>query len=195
MLYPSLLPADIGGVKSKGPMGYLAQKLTVPYSGLFHHFIVGDYIAEDDDYVILESINKGVTVGRLSFYDPSEVVILRRVLPFQEQNMVIRRRASVALTELGRCGYDWLLAAHLILAIPQLLLKGKKPPYRPEQFPYGRNSSYVCTEAVAYAWSKAMFPIIPKRVVPLPAAIVRSYMDGHLELIYEGTPGLLLRKD
>ncbi len=195
MKYPPLLPADIAGVKSKGPMGYLAQKLTKPYSGLFHHFIIGDYIIEDDDYVILESINKGVTVGRLSFYDPEEVVILRRVLPFQEQNMVIRRRASVALTELGRCGYDWLLAFHLMAAIPVLLLHGKKPPYESAQLPYGKNNSYVCTEAVAYAWRQAMFPIVPPGVVPLPASIVKAYHDGKLEVIYEGKEGLFLSKD
>ncbi len=195
--YPELLPGDIAGVKRKDFIGRMANKMLVPHTDLFHFFLIGDYLSWDDDYVILESISKGIAVGRLSFYNPADVVIFRRVLPedwhryyeegglqMQESPEFIRKKAAAALTLKGRARYDWLLILQLALTLPGLLLRGKFPPYQPEDLPYGRNKAYICTEAVVFAWQHVGFPIVPKHIVPVPAAIVRAVQERRLVRIY-----------
>jgi len=160
------------------------KRAITPPTQLFHFFLIGDWLPWDDDYVILESIGKGIAVGRLSFYDPADVVIFRRLLPGEIAPHLIRRRAAAELTRAGRARFDWLLVIQTAFAALGLLLRGKRPPWRPEQFPYGRNKAYICTEAVVAAWRAVGWPLVPDGVMPLPAAIVRGCFTGCLERIY-----------
>jgi len=180
--YPSLKPGDIVGVKNHGIMGKLSKNLLVPHTDLYHFLIVGDYLPWNDDYVILESISKGIAVGRLSFYRPEDVAIFRRALT--EDNELTRKKAAAALTLKGRARYDWLLILQLLFTLPYLLLKGEIPPYKPKDLPYGRNKAYICTEAVVFAWEYVGYPIISRDIMPVPAAIIEACVAGTLEQIY-----------
>lgn len=184
--YPALKCGDIVGVRKRGFIGKLMKRAISPPTDLFHFFLIGDYLPWDDDYVILESIGKGIAVGRLSFYDPADLMIFRRVVPAPDPDMIdpIRRRAAAELTRVGRARYDWLLVIQTALAALGLLLRGKFPPWTPEQFPYGRNKAYICTEAVVAAWRAVGLPLVPDNVMPLPAAIKRGLFFGILQHIY-----------
>ncbi|MBA7714692.1 hypothetical protein ES703_123723 [subsurface metagenome] len=189
-IYPRLFPADIGAVKGRGPLLWLSQNLLKPKTDRIHFFLIGDFIAWDDDYVILESIGKGIAVGRLSFYKPEDIEIYRvnlnpdiRIEPL---NRHLRRRVAAELTRVGRARYDYILYVQLILGALTLLLRGKLPPWRSEEFPYGRDRKYICTEAASEAWRAVGHPLIPKGTVPTPAAFRQALMDNKMRIIFPG---------
>jgi len=59
-----LQPGDIFAVKGKGIIGKLSSKLMAPPTDRFHFGLVWE--KADKDHIILESIAKGIAVGRLS---------------------------------------------------------------------------------------------------------------------------------
>lgn len=186
--YPELLPGDIAGVRGRGLLRWLSEHLTTPWTDRIHFFIIGDYLPWDDDYVILESINKGVTVGRLSFYKPEDLEIYRVQLPDKTGNpdaeLLVRQKAAAAMTRLGRASYDFLLYVHLFAGALNLLVHGKLPPYDPAQLPYGRNGAYICTEAANYGWRYVGHPVIPPGVVPTPAGFEKALIEGRTKRIF-----------
>jgi len=186
--YPWLLPGDIAGCKGKGLLLWLSQHLLEPSTDRVHFFVIGDYIPWDDDYVILESIGKGIAVGRLSFYKPEELEIYRVNLARDPRmrwtEMLLRREAAAALSRLGRARYDYILYIQLVLGALFLLLKGNLPPWRSKDMPYGRNRCYICTETAAEAWRAVGHPIIPEGVVPTPAAFKQALLDNKMRKIF-----------
>lgn len=187
-IYPRLRPADIGGVKGDGALRLLSENLLKPKTDRVHFFLVGDYISWDDDYVILESIGKGIAVGRLSFYKPEDVEIYRVPLSHEPGLYAVndRLRAQVAaeLTRVGRARYDYMLFVQMAIGALQLLVTGHLPPYRPSQLPYGRNKSYICTEAANYGWRAVGRPIIRFGEVPTPSGYKQALLDGKLRKIF-----------
>jgi len=196
-IYPTLYPADIGGVKGSGPLLWFSQNLIEPKTDRIHHFLIGDYIPWDDDYVILESIGKGIAVGRLSFYDPDDIEIYRVVLSRDSRlrtfNMLLRRQVAAELTKVGRARYDYILISQIAVGALQLLATGHPPPWRPEQFPYGVNQAYVCTEAANYGWRARGHPIIKPGVVPLPAGFKLALIEGRIRKIFPKPPSRIPR--
>jgi len=185
-VYPRLLPGDIAGVKGRGLLLWASQRLVKPKTDRLHFFVIGDYLPWDDDYVILESTWKGITVGRLSFYKHEELEIYRVNLDprLRGLHMELRRRAAAELSRVGRAHYDYILIIQLLLGALVLLLKGKLPPWQSGEFPYGRDKSYICTEAAAESWRAVGHPIIPKGVVPTPAAFRQALMDNRMRIIF-----------
>lgn len=192
--YPELFPGDIFGIKGRGISGWACRHLITPPTDRFHFGVVGDYLPWDNDYVILESIGKGIAVGRLSFYKPEDVEIYRVVLgqtPEQrlgklrtEEFHEVRKRAAAELTRVGRARYDYILIAQIAFGALTLLLRGKLPPWRPDQFPYGRDQKYICTEAIVAAWAGVGVNIVDTGTVPLPSAIIKAVNEGRLKRIY-----------
>ena len=186
--YPILYPADIGATRGSGPLLWFSQHLIEPKTDRIHFFIIGNYLPWDDDYVILESIGKGIAVGRLSFYNPMDVEIYRVVLGRDQRlgmlRTELRKRAAAELSRVGRARYDYILIAQIAFGVLTLLLRGKLPPWRPEQFPYGRDKKYICTEAAAEAWRAVGHPIIPPGVAPLPAGFAQALQEGRIRKIF-----------
>jgi len=195
--YPTLYPADIGATRGSGPLLWVSQRLIEPKTDRIHFFVIGDYLPWDNDYVILESIGKGIAVGRLSFYKPEDVEIYRVFLgqtPEQrlgklrtEEFHEVRKRAAAELTRVGRARYDYILIVQIAFGALTLLLRGKLPPWRPEQFPYGRDRKYICTEAANFCWRAVGHPIIPPGVVPLPAGFAQALQEGMIHKIFPRT--------
>ncbi|GAJ14550.1 unnamed protein product, partial [marine sediment metagenome] len=123
-----------------------------------------------------------------SFYKPEDVEIYRVNLGhdprLMEMSRQLRRRAAAELTRVGRARYDYILIAQIAFGALTLLLRGKLPPWRPEQFPYGRDKKYICTEAAAAAWRAVGHPIIPPGVVPLPAGFAQALQEGRIRKIF-----------
>lgn len=187
-IYPKLYPADIGAVKGSGPLLWLSKNLLVPHTDRVHFFLVGDYIPWDDDYVIMESIGKGIAVGRLSFYKPEDIEIYRVNLSTDSRlltaNSLLRRQVAAEMTLIGRARYDFVLYLQLFAGAATLMLQGKFPPYRAEQLPYGRNKDYICTEAANFGWRARGHPIIPPGVVPTPSEYKQALIDKKIRVVF-----------
>lgn len=186
--YPQLLPGDIFGVKGKGILRWFCEHFLEPTTDRVHFGIIGDYLIWDDDYIILESIGKGIAVGRLSFYKRSEIEIYRVDLSkkpeWKKDEVLLRRRAAAELSRVGRARYDYILCAQLALGAIGLLIKGYLPPWKSEEFPYGRNRSYICTEAAVAAWYGIGIEIVNKNAVPTPASIKEADVNGIIYRVY-----------
>jgi len=187
-IYPRLLPADIGGVKGSGPLLWFSENLIEPKTDRIHFFLIGDYLPWDDDYVILESIGKGIAVGRLSFYKPEDIEIYRVNLSrdprLRKLDMLLRRQVAAELTKVGHARYDYILIAQIAFGALQLLVTGKLPPWRPEQFPYGRNKAYICTEAANFGWRARGHPVIQLGIVPLPAGFKLALIEKRIRKVF-----------
>lgn len=191
-IYPKLFPADIGAVKGRGPLLWLSQNLLKPKTDRIHFFLIGDYIPWDDDYVILESIAKGIAVGRLSFYKPEDIEIYRVNLSsnpkMKELNRQLRRRVAAEMTRVGRARYDYILYLQLIAGAITLFFKGKLPPFAPADLPYGRNKDYICTEAANFGWRAVGHPIIEPGVVPTPAGYKKALLEKKIRMVFPKPP-------
>ena len=173
-----LEPGDIGAVKGNGPLGLAARGLFAPYTDRYHHFLVW-WKTADGDYVILESINKGLAVGRLSMYNGADVKFYRAV----NLDARTRERACEELTEYGRSRYDWLLYLRLaafVIGTEARLLKaeGRFRKIQASEMKYNEDGWLICTEAVVTAYRLVGWSLVPEGVVPLPCAIEQARLDG-----------------
>ena len=191
-IYPRLFPADICATRGKGPLLWFSKNLLEPKTDRIHFFIIGDYLPWDDDYVILESIGKGIAVGRLSFYKPEDVEVYRVNLGHgplvPKLAPVLRRRVAAELTRVGRARYDYILYLQLALGGLSLLLRGKLPPWKPDQVPYGKNKAYICTEAARYGWRAVGHPIFPEGIAPTPSAFKQALLEKKMRQIFPKPP-------
>lgn len=178
--YPTLQPGDIAGVEGQGVLPWLAKRLFTPHTDLYHWFIIDYYILDEDDYVIYESIAKGVTVGRLSFYKPEELGIFRR----DGASLSDGKRAVAAVTTLGRAFYDYWLYVKLFADVIRLVLSGNMPPWKAKELRYSANSWYVCTEAAVYGWEAIGAPIIPVDVMPMGSGFIEAALQGIIKQVY-----------
>lgn len=179
MKYPTLYPGDIAGVHGTGLLPRLAYELFEPHTFLYHWFIIDEYIPDEDDYIIYESIPKGIAVGRLSFYKPDELVIYRK-----NTRPGMGKLAVLELTKLGRAGYDYWLYVKMAADVIRLLFSGHLPPWQPGDLRYAANSWFVCTEAANYGWEKICEPIITPGELPMGAGFIKAVNQGVLSRVY-----------
>jgi hypothetical protein len=174
-----LEPGDIGAVKGKGILQRAAENLMFPKTDRFHFFLI--WRKAGDDWIILESVQKGIAVGRLSFYAGQDVKIYRVNCPVS-----IRRQAPVELTQYGRSKYDYLLLFKIVIqgcwTVLKNFLKGEGiHPIRADDLTWSWDNAFVCTEAVAQAYNMCGLNIIPYGVCPTPSAFKQAELDGLLE--------------
>lgn len=181
------MPGDIFSTKGKGITGWLSSHLLLPKTDRFHFGIIARYLEDEDDYIIYESIGKGVTVGLLSFYEGEDLEVYR----VKDVNArKLGERAVVEITRLGRAHYDYKLILELILFAlknPKLLLPaliGRPISY--SQLPYKSDERYICTEAANEAWKQVGHPIITPGYAPVPAGFKDAQNLGRIELIWNG---------
>jgi len=175
-----LEPGDIGGVKGMGLLPKLNSKLTQPYTDRFHYFLVWERVG--NDYLILESIGKGIAIGRLSFYDGQDVKFYRVNCPSE-----LRYAAPYALTKWGRSKYDYPLILSIIIqglwTIFKNFCKGESVhPIKASDISWKHNSALVCTEAVDIAYLSVGVSLTGG-TVPLPSAFKQAELDGLMEEI------------
>ena len=183
---PIFFPGYVVGVAGRWPLGWLAEHLFSPRTNLYHFFIIADYIPEVDDYTILESISKGVTVGRLSWYAKKDYDVFAVVHP---HSLSLGIRVCRLASNFGRHHYDYLLVAKLLAGVvycfgKQLLCEHTIRRIKPHELPYAKNSAFICTELANAVWRQVGFPLVPYGVVPLPASIDQAVVEGRLILIY-----------
>lgn len=179
----NLQPGDIGATRGKGLGGWAVRTLLAPRTDRFHFFIIWRQMG--DDYIILESISKGIAVGLLSWYDPPDLEIYR-----VDCLKYLRTSAPDHLVIWGRSKYDYLLILKiafggLLSFLKAFFLESKIERLRAEDFPYGQNSELICTEAVDVAYDAVGVNLIPEGVLPLPNAFKQAEIDGKMKRVTE----------
>jgi len=178
-----LEPGDIFATRGRGISGWVVRKLLAPTTDRFHFGVVWRQMGTD--YIILESVSKGVAVGMLSWYNPADLEFYR-----VDCLKYLRTSAPDHLVIWGRSKYDYLLILKVvlggILASIKVLIKEKKPRrLRAEDFPYGQNSELICTEAVDIAYDAVGVNLIPEGILPLPNAFRQAELDGKMKRVTE----------
>ncbi len=174
-------PGDIFATRGKGITGWAVRRLLAPSTDRFHFGIVWRQMG--DDYIILESVSKGIAVGLLSWYDPKDVEVYRVDCP-----KYLRMQAPDQLVLWGRSKYDYLLILKIafgsIFALLKIFIKEKKlRRVKAEDFRYGQNSELICTEAVDIAYDSVGVNLIPEGVLPLPNAFKAAEIEGKMKRV------------
>ncbi len=185
-------PGDIVGVVGKGILPWVSYHAIVPQTNLFHFLLIGDRTGPED-YEILESIGKGVAVGRLSFYKNREYVVFR---VNREDSERIGTAAFMAASVFGRRKYDWKLYVRIFAWALGYWLKEIAtlhiPPrlVYPTMIPYKTDQDFVCVELVFEAWKQVGVRIREHGHAPVPAEIIMARDRGDLEAIdnHDGNP-------
>lgn len=172
---------DIFAVVNKGVFGWFAKRLMAPPTDRFHYGLVWDKI--DGDYLILESINKGISVGWLSFYKGEDIKFYRANHPAH-----IRHAVPEAVTRYGRSEYDYILILRIVvqglwLFIKQLFTEGRFRRVRAEQFSWCKDNRFICTEVPDAGYDLVGYPILPDFMVPLPSAYKWAELVGTIKEI------------
>jgi len=185
-------PGDIVGVRGgKGPITWLSNHCVVPQTNLFHFFLIGDQVG--DDYEILESIGKGVAVGRLSWYKDREYTVFR---VNHEKALSLGASVFRMASKFGRRQYDWKLYVKIFAWALGYWLKeiftGHIPPWPvyPTQIPYKADDDFICVELVFAAWKLADVRLRKHGHAPVPAEVILAQDRGDLFVIdqHDGKP-------
>lgn len=180
-----LEPGDIFCTKGGGIVGWISRSLMAPPTDRFHYGLVWEKV--DGDYLILESISKGIAIGRLSFYEGGDIKFYRVDCPKE-----LREQAPIELTTWGRSLYDYLLFLKfafqgIALFIKQLFTEGRFRRIRAEELTWVHNNSFLCTEAVDIAYDAVGVNIIPAETCPIPSAFKQAELDGRISEVKELT--------
>ena len=180
MKRPLILQAGTVGACVATPGIVIGNALMSPKTDRGHYFLVWEYLSDEQDYIILESINKGIAVTRMSKYKGKGVKFFEVDCPLD-----LREGTPIALTKWGESSYDWLLILKLALGGAQVFFKNlikerKIRKIRAEELPYGTDSALICTEAIQTAYLAVGVPIIDPEIVPTPSAFKQAEYDGML---------------
>jgi len=190
-------PGDIVGVKAKGGIiPWLSKNAIVPQTDLFHFLLIGDQVG--DDYEILESIGKGVAVGRLSWYKDREYTVFRVNTP---NSLALGEKVMRFASKFGRHSYDWKLYVRIFAWALGYWLKEiaklhfpPRPVY-PTMIPYKSDQDFICIELVFEAWRNVLPGNGGVRIrehghAPVPAEMILAQERGDLYVIdqHDGNP-------
>jgi hypothetical protein len=157
-----------------------------------HLFLIGEFIPEENDFVILESIpSHGVAVGRLSWYFNDSIRIFRPaaefVTTFYDGNPAeLGERAFHQATKYGRDRYDFRVILTVVWITATMCIRnwatgvGCRVSYA--DFPNTRDQRVICTE-LGYEAYRGLFPVVDPRFLPLPCNFIASYAKGMLDEI------------
>ena len=178
-----LQTGDIAGVKGRGFLPKLQTNFILPETDRFHFFLVGDYVK--DDFVILESIGKGVAVGRLSWYKNNDVKFYRVNSPNSKK---LGKQATEQATKWGRSRYDyrvyiWIFWQALKLFWGQITEEHSLRRIYITEFPQLPNDKrLLCTELVKEGY-RGIFPILTTIMPAFPSAYEWSYQNDFINLV------------
>ena len=194
--WPELRPGDIFAVKGEGFLAWLNRKLIQPETDRYHFGLIGDYVPWEDDYVILESIGKGIAVGRISFYKNKDVKIYRINEP-DDLVDYYGKHATTEVSRLGRGKYDYFLYVKITLGVLKVWLRQLSFWQRPTtiefwEIPYATNSSFVCTEAAAEGYKRAGYMLLLPNECPVPSAFQEQFELGRIVEVAHWQSGLVI---
>ena len=173
-----LIPGDIFATKGEGIVGRVCRSIFTPDTDRFHHCLLWQK-TDEGDWVILESIGKGIAVSRLSEYKNRDIKFYRVNCPDE-----IRNQVCPELTKWGRYSYDYLLIVKIAIAALGVLLRnyltGKFRKITADNLPYAKDAHFICIEAIDLPYYHLGFTIIPPTRMPVPSAVKQAELEGRI---------------
>lgn len=155
-----------------------------PHIPWLHHILIGQYIPNESDYVIYESIpSHGVAVGRLSWYDGNKYSVLRLNVPISS---FVGERVIADVSLFGRANYSYLsvlavMGGLIKIEYANLLTNHKlKAANAYDMLPYSSDKGLMCIQLVVDAYRKAGVEILPSGCAALPCAFEEALNLGLL---------------
>lgn len=192
-LLKELQRGDIFAIKGEGYLSRLQTNLILPQTDRFHYGLLGEYIKEENDFVILESIQKGTAVGRLSWYIKSDIKFYEVNDPDSKR---LGKEASIQATKWGRAKYDyrvyiWIFWNAMKLFARQLWEEHRLRKVHITEFPpLPKDKRLLCTELGRESY-RGIYPILPLPLAEFPAAYELARLTGSINLVahWEGENG------
>lgn len=181
-------PVDkLGRLASRG-----AQLIFTPHTNKMHVFMIGEYIPEEKDYVIYESIpSHGVAIGRLSFYDGYEYNVLRLNT---DDSAAVGIRAVKQVSKFGRKPYGYFTILQVVYGAVLLFYAQFKREHhfraltaRDMSVFLSYSRGEICTQLVPEVYRSAGVEILPLGDADLPCAYIEAVQ---LRTLKEVTLGL-----
>ena len=192
MSWPLIKCGDLVLVKKPGALGKLLDEWFIPGSAEMHLIVVGDYVPEENDFLIIESIPRhGVQIGRLSWYAKDTVRIFRPSpdfvpLYFNGTPEELGVRAFHQATKYGKDKYDFRIILTVVWITATICMRnwasGRGWHVSYTDFPNTRDQRVICTE-LGYEAYRDLFPVVDSRYLPLPCNFIASYEKGLLNHI------------
>lgn len=200
-VFSQLQRGDIFATTNPGIVGQLHKRLFRPRTTRFHYGLLGEKIIHEDelDWVIFESIGKGVAVGRLSWYLNDDVEVYRVAVqestdPRNNNTLAFNYGllASLEATNLGRRLYDfraWFhIAYYSLKAIAYHLWKEGKAYVHYTDIPLVLDNRLICTELVNESY-RPYFAVTDNRFLATPANFKHSVLYGRIRTVAKWRPG------
>lgn len=173
------------GTRSTGMLGvvegYASEKVFTPHTPLLHWFIIGGYIADENDYWIIESIpSHGVSIGRLSMYDWKDY----RVFRLSSDDGTASRRMVDRASIYGRQYYSYLGILRMFQGVISIEWRYFKQSrrfraiYPREMLPYEERHGVLCTRFIKEIAESAGVQILPDGDAALPATFIEALEVG-----------------
>ncbi len=166
-----LIPGDIlVNINTKtDPFSSAKRWLIGPYSHVFMYMGQLSFV-EKGSFVpfIFESNGRGVVLQSLSNRYGQEVVVVRLVPDYEKYVPDILIEA-IALASDMKAYYDYFCIIKHVL--PRAFLEKM---HLPIPLTWQRDSSQICSEAVLEACLRALVPVLPDNIVPMPGDFVTS---------------------
>lgn len=182
MVPVKLYPGDILAFRASFPAIFLNQCVS-PVTDRWHFALLVSYHHGEKDWIIYESLkDKGVRIGRLSWYT-NESIEIYRVDKLMGDDVVYE--ASLY----GRAGYDTTLISRMACEIGRYWRRHGIRRVPCDELHDRPNGTLVCTELVTRSYNRYV-SLIPNGVAATPAAMKQSYLEGKMELVFRGFVGL-----
>jgi len=170
---------------SQGILGVLENALVTPRTTIDHMFMLYRYDPVQDDWLVIESIAKGVSVGWLKWYTDITTVDFYR--PNTANSDDICLFAAVNSINYGRRRYDFVTVVkvtYITLAeCAKQIMRGKRPWVSYTHYPPSNNRQVMCTELVNYSFKSAGFKVFDPNYLACPPNFAQWCMLGRLEKV------------
>lgn len=175
----NLQPGDGFATKGRGIIGWASRELFIPKTDRLHYGILWRKL-KDGDWLILESIMKGLAIGKLSWYAGRDTKFYRVNCPAG-----LRYAAPETLIDWGRSLYDYFLIPKIFFGalfawVKILFTEGRLRKLKAEDLPYGKNSALLCTEGFEIAYLGVGVAIVNPEILPLPSAFKKAERLGRI---------------
>jgi hypothetical protein len=186
MAYPVGAIIHFEGNKAS-PLGRGSHALFTPHTWWYHTAILGEYIPDENDYEILESIDSGIRLGRLSFYKNRR---FRLYWP-TGINMTVGESLRAKASKFGRLNYDYKFYFDLAIEVIRIqwtnLVRYKRFfSIRVDELNVDKHVNFVCTRFSKEFWSLYSSEIpFPSTWAAIPAAYELAVEQMKLTILAE----------
>jgi len=169
---------DFFGNRGTGLLEFAVRNLIAPPTDRVHFGFLWMPLP-DGDWVTLESTApKGLGVGKLSWYNQTDVEFYRAVCSPE-----IRRAAPFEALDMARGLYDYLFYFKVVpeglgIILKHLITERRFKRVGYKEFHYTADLIPVCTEVVVTGYDLAGFHLVDPGVAPLPNSLRASQMEG-----------------